>query len=773
MTTGDPACRYTGTLAGQIEARWQAYWQRNQTFHTPNPTGSLAASPDRAGDGAAGRAAAPRFYVLDMFPGPSGSLHVGHPLGYVATDVYGRYLRMRGHNVLHAFGFDAFGLPAEQFAVRTGRHPRETTEENIATIRRQLHRLGLAHDDRRGVSTTDVDFYRWTQWMFLQIFGAWYDEERDSARPIGDLLAAFESGERATPDGRPWAELIGPERRKVVDAHRLAYLDEVEVNWCPGLGTVLANEEVTADGRSERGNFPVFPRKLRQWMLRITAYADRLLADLDLLDWPEPIKAQQRNWIGRSTREEAPVDGEAADEREGADERGGQVAYRLRDWLFSRQRYWGEPFPIVYDEHGPIALPESMLPVVLPETADFAPTAYDADDADSRPVAPLARLTDWVEVTLDLGDGPRAYRRETNTMPQWAGSCWYELRYLDPDNATAFCDPEIERAWMGPRSATDPGGVDLYVGGVEHAVLHLLYARFWHKVLHDLGHVSSKEPFRRLVNNGYILAYAYTDARGVYVPASEVEHRDGGDFWHGEPVIRSLGKMGKSLQNMVTPDDMCAIYGADTFRVYEMAMGPLETSRPWDPDGIVGSHRFLQRVWRCLVDERNGALTVVDEPAKPATCRILHRTIAAVRHDLDDLAFHTAVARLMELSRHVAGLERVPREVARPMVLLLAPFAPHLAEELWSRLAGTDGAGSLAYEPYPDADPAHLTETTVTCVVQVAGRMRERWDVPADIDEDELRRRALASAKVANALAGRAVARVVVRAPGLVNVVPA
>ncbi|MGH3659452.1 MAG: class I tRNA ligase family protein, partial [Micromonosporaceae bacterium] len=395
---------------------------------------------------------------------------------------------------------------------------------------------------------------------------------------------------------------------------------------------------------------------------------------------------------------------------------------------------------------------------------------------------PLARLTDWACVRMDLGDGPKVYRRETHTMPQWAGSCWYELRYLDPDNEAAFCDPANERYWMGPQGAVDsrasvdscgsggerradPGGVDLYVGGVEHAVLHLLYARFWHKVLYDLGHVSSREPFRRLVNNGYIQAYSYTDARGIHVPADEVHERDGGFWYRGERVERSLGKMGKSLRNMVTPDEMCDRYGADTFRMYVMSTGPLTASRPWDPRGIVGMHRFLQRVWRMLVDEESGTCAVVATHTPAETRRLLHKTIDAVRRDMDDLAFNTAIARLTELSKALASLGAVPREAAEPLVLMLAPFAPHLAEELWSRLHEGEGAvDSVAYIPYPEADPAQLVEETVTCVVQVSGRLRDRFEVAADVSDDELRRRALASAKVRTALSGRAVRTVVVRA---------
>ncbi|MPZ28601.1 MAG: leucine--tRNA ligase, partial [Micromonosporaceae bacterium] len=760
-----PPHRYTARLAGRIEARWQDHWDAQGTFHAPNPAGPLR-DPEHP------RAEAPKLFVMDMFPYPSGEgLHVGHPLGYIGTDCYTRYARMAGYNVLHPMGFDAFGLPAEQYAVETGTHPRKTTEENVARYRGQLRRLGLAYDGRRSVATTDIPYYRWTQWIFLQIFNSWFDPAVGRARPIAELVAQYESGARPTPDGRAWSALPEVEQRTIVDDHRLAYRTEAPVNWCPGLGTVLANEEVTPEGRSDRGNFPVFTRNLTQWMMRITAYADRLLDDLDTLDWPEPIKLMQRNWIGRSTGaqidfptpagrpirvfttrpdtvfgatymvlapEHALVDTLVADawpagtkdawtggyptpreavagyrkatagrtetERQaesrektgvfvggfatnpangaqipvfvadyvlagygtgaimavpGQDERDwefaerfdlpivrtvqptedfdgkaylgdgpainsgmldglgvaeakatiiewlaahghgeGAVTYRLRDWLFSRQRYWGEPFPIVYDQTGlPVALPSSALPVELPEVADFSPKTYDPTDVESTPETPLSRNREWMEVELDLGDGPKVYTRETNVMPQWAGSCWYELRYLDPTNAEALVDPANERYWMGPRGEADCGGADLYVGGVEHAVLHLLYARFWHKVLHDLGHVSSFEPFRRLYNQGYIQAYAYTDPRGVYVPAHEVSERDG-RYFHGETEVRrEYGKMGKSLKNVVTPDYMCREYGADTFRVYEMSMGPLDVSRPWETRAVVGSYRFLQRVW--------------------------------------------------------------------------------------------------------------------------------------------------------------------------------
>ncbi|MET8043925.1 leucine--tRNA ligase [Micromonospora sp. NPDC005215] len=934
-----PPFRYTAALADEIEIRWQDSWAREGTFHAPNPTGPLA-------DPTHPRAGADKLYVLDMFPYPSGAgLHVGHPLGYIGTDCYARYQRMAGRNVLHAMGFDAFGLPAEQYAVQTGTHPRTTTVANIERYKAQLRRLGLAHDERRSVATIDTDFYRWTQWIFLQIFNSWYDRDAGRARPIAELIAGFEGGNRPTPDGRAWAELSVAERRQVVDDHRLAYVSQAPVNWCPGLGTVLANEEVTADGRSDRGNFPVFKRNLKQWMMRITAYGDRLIDDLDTLDWPEPIKLMQRNWIGRSTgahidfptavapvrvfttrpdtvfgatymvlapehelvdtllpaawpdgtrdawtgghasprvaveayRKAAaaktdverqadtkektgvfigayatnPVTGgqvpifiadyvlagygtgaimavPAQDERDwafaevfelpivrtvqpaegfdgkaytgdgpainsAAPERGldlnglgvadakaamiawleanghgtGAVTYRLRDWLFSRQRYWGEPFPIVYDETGAaIALPEEMLPVELPEVDDFSPKTFDADDANSNPETPLSRRRDWVEVELDLGDGPKRYTRETNVMPQWAGSCWYELRYLDPTNSGRFVDAENERYWMGPQREGDCGGTDLYVGGAEHAVLHLLYARFWHKVLFDLGHVSSIEPFRKLFNQGMIQAYAYTDSRGSYVQAEEVFERDGAYYLGDLAVNREYGKMGKSLKNVVTPDDMCAAYGADTFRVYEMSMGPLEVSRPWETRAVVGSYRFLQRVWRAVVDEQTGALRITDDPADEATRRLLHKTIDGVRGDMDGIRFNTAIAKLIQLTNGLTGLSATPREVAEPLVLMVAPFAPHVAEELWRKL-GHDT--SLTYADFPTADPALLVADTVTYPVQVNGKVRGRIEVPADAAEEVVRAAALDA--VAAALAGKDPRKVIVVKGRMVSVV--
>jgi leucyl-tRNA synthetase len=944
-----PPHRYTPALAQRIELAWQDRWAAEGTFHTPNPTGRLSEGFDRVAD-------RPKYFVMDMFPYPSGAgLHVGHPLGYLGTDATSRFRRMDGANVLHPMGYDAFGLPAEQYAVQTGQHPRITTEANIAAIKAQLRRLGVDHDERRTFATIDPGYYRWTQWIFLQIFGSWFDEEAGKARRIDELVAELDAGTRepapGTNDtGRPWAELDAVERRRVVDAHRLAYLHEAPVNWCPGLGTVLSNEEVTPDGRSERGNFPVFRRPLIQWMMRITAYAERLLADLDRLDWSDSVKQVQRNWIGRSSgarigfscgdetievfttrpdtlfgatymvlapehplvetltaarwpdgtdprwtsgaatppeavreyqrqasrRSELDRQNEAREKtgvwlgvtavnpvngRElpvfiadyvltgygtgaimavpGEDTRDFEFAqvfglpvvrtvqppedfeggawtgagpminssndeisldgldkttaiatitewlvrhghgratttYKLRDWLFSRQRYWGEPFPIVYDEDGlPIAVPDSMLPVLLPEVDDYSPKTFDDDDADSLPEPPLSRVTDWTTVELDLGDGPKKYRRETNTMPNWAGSCWYYLRYLDPSDDTRMVDPELERYWLGPREPGDVGGVDLYVGGMEHAVLHLLYARFWHKVLHDLGYVSSEEPFRRLINQGYISAYAYTDERGFYVPAAEVVEEDGRFTHEGRPVNREYGKMGKSLKNMVTPDEMIAAYGADTLRVYEMSTGPLEQSRPWETKAVVGSQRLLQRIWRVVVDEETGTIRTADdvEPAEE-TLRALHRAIAGVRDGMATLRFNIAIARITELTNHLTQAygadSAVPRSVAEPLVLLVAPLAPHIAEELWARLGHEQ---SLAWHPFPEADERWLVEDTVQVAVQVNGKVRAQVTVPADADAAALEAAARADEKVAAHLDGRTVRRVVAVPGRLVNFV--
>ena len=936
-----PRHRYTAELAGEIERAWQQRWTESGTFDVANPVGSLAPA-----DG--GSVPADKMFVQDMFPYPSGEgLHVGHPLGYIATDVYARYYRMIGRNVLHALGFDAFGLPAEQYAIQTGTHPRTRTEANIVNFRRQLGRLGLGHDSRRSFSTTDVTYYKWTQWIFLQIFNSWFDTSVNKARPIADLIAEFDSGARSLEDGRAWADLDAAARADVIDSHRLVYLADSVVNWCPGLGTVLANEEVTADGRSERGNFPVFRKRLRQWMMRITAYSDRLLDDLEVLDWPDKVKAMQRNWIGRSVGASVLFGTDAGDIEvfttrpdtlfgatymvlapehdlvddlvasswpEGTEERwtfgastpaeavaayragiaaksdlerqenksktgvflgsyatnpangqpipvfiadyvlagygtgaimavpghdqrdwdfatefglpvvevvaGGDVSveaftgdgplvnsgflggmdvesakaamtdrlvsdgrgqerveYKLRDWLFARQRYWGEPFPIVYDADGRAhGLPEELLPVELPDVPDYSPVSFDPEDADSEPSPPLAKVTDWVNVELDLGDGVKSYTRDTNVMPQWAGSSWYELRYTDPYNEEAMCAKENEAYWMGPRpaehGAADPGGVDLYVGGVEHAVLHLLYSRFWHKVLFDLGHVSSREPYRRLVNQGYIQAFAYTDARGSYVPAADVIERDGKFFYEGASgeieVNQEFGKIGKSLKNSVSPDEICDNYGADTLRVYEMSMGPLEASRPWATKDVVGAYRFLQRVWRLVVSEDTGASVVTDDPLDDDTQRLLHRTIAGTAEDYAALRNNTAAAKLIEYTNHLTKQSVTSRAALEPLVLMVAPLAPHLAEELWRRLGHET---SLAHGPFPVADERFLVEDTVEYPVQVNGKVRGRVTVPADAPADAVESAALADEKVVAFLDGKTPKKVIVVAGRLVNVV--
>ncbi|MFC7571798.1 class I tRNA ligase family protein [Klenkia terrae] len=453
------------------------------------------------------------------------------------------------------------------------------------------------------------------------------------------------------------------------------------------------------------------------------------------------------------------------------------TTYKLRDWLFSRQRYWGEPFPIVYPVDGPdaglpVAVPVQQLPVLLPDVDDYSPKTFADDDATSAPEPPLSRATEWTTVELDLGDGPRTYRRETNTMPNWAGSCWYYLRYLDPADDERFVDPELEAYWMGPRSEGDVGGVDLYVGGVEHAVLHLLYARFWHKVLFDLGHVSSEEPFRRLVNQGYISAYAYTDARGFHVPAADVVERDGGYFYEGAPVDREYGKMGKSLKNVVTPDEMTAAYGADTFRVYEMSTGPLEQSRPWETKAVVGSQRLLQRIWRVVVDEVTGEVRAADEAPSIDTLKALHRAVDGVRDGMTTLRFNIAIARITELTNHLTQTYGqsgpVPRQVCEWLTLLVGPLAPHLSEELWSRLGHT---GSSAWASFPVADPAYLVDDTVQIAVQVNGKVRAQLDVPADADAAALEAVALADPRIAELLVGKTVRKVVAVPGRLVNVV--
>ena len=919
--------RYDANLAEEIELKWQARWEKDGTYHAPNPSGPLADST--------GRIDLPKLFIMDMFPYPSGTgLHVGHPLGFIGTDVYARYKRMTGHNVLHTMGYDAFGLPAEEHARQTGQHPRENTNANISNMRKQLKRLGLGHDPRRSISTTDLDYYKWTQWIFLQLFNSWYDTDLKQARPIKELEIKLEEGSIVLEENRQWSSYSDQRKKEIVNSFRLAYLAEAPVNWCPALGTVLANEEVTVDGRSERGNHPVYRRPLKQWMMRITAYADRLLEDLESLDWTEAIKSMQRNWIGKSegavinftaegitvpvftTRPDTifgatylvlapehplvdslhqtdwpdgidsrwtggfedprsaieayrtnanqksdldrqenkdktgvflgsyakvPVTGEkipifisdyvlmgygtgaimavpGQDERDWEfaevfgldiirtvqpptdwdgkayigdgpainsdflnglsiteakrtiirwleDNSGGsrKTSYKLRDWLFSRQRYWGEPFPVVYDKDGlPNPVPEEMLPVELPELIDWAPRSLDEN---SDPEPPLGRAKDWASTILDLGNGPKEYIRELNTMPQWAGSCWYYLRYLDPFNSKEFVSEDVEKYWM----SGETGGVDLYVGGVEHAVLHLLYSRFWHKVLFDLGHVSTPEPFQRLYNQGYIQAAAYQDERGMYVDAAEVSEDGRKFFYQDNEVQRSFGKMGKSLKNSVTPDEMYEEYGADTLRLYEMFMGPLDQDRPWETKSVVGSQRLIQRVWRNLVNEETGEITVSDSEPDETLNRLLHQTIDSVNNDMNNLRFNTAIARITELNNEITKLESpTPKAIAEPLVLLLAPLTPHIAEELCEKLGHET---SVVYAKFPVPDEMLLVEEEVEIPIQINGKVKSKIKVDSNATDETLQEKALADKKIESLLGLNDPKKIIVISGKLVNIV--
>ena len=831
----------------EFEPKWQDHWVKSRAFRAANP-GDTDFDDSK-----------PKYYILYMFPYPSGDgLHVGHVEGYTATDILARFHRMCGFNVLHPMGWDAFGLPAEQYAIKTGQHPRVTTARNIENFRRQLQAVGFSYDWDREVSTTDPGYFKWTQWIFLSLYNAWFNPATRKAEPI---------------------ETYGGD---YPDSVRLAYVAEMPVNWCPQLGTVLANEEVV-DGKSEVGGFPVERRPLRQWMLRITAFAERLIEGLEGLDWPEGIKLLQRNWIGRSEgaavvfREEArgkeievfttrhdtlfgatymilspehplvpeittaeqkdaveayravvasksdldrtelnkeksgvftgayavnPVNGErlpiwiadyvlmgygtgaimavpAHDERdfefaekfglpvrdvvkppepadgcfsgEGAavnsgfldgmstaeakkaitawlEEKGlgrGTVNYKLRDWLFSRQRYWGEPFPIVWEDgrHKPVS--ESELPVVQPDMEDFKPTG--------TPEPPLSKAEAWVRYSDKA-------RRETNTMPQWAGSCWYYLRFCDPANGTRFLGKEADQYWMG--RAGKPGGVDLYIGGTEHAVLHLLYARFWHKVLFDLGHLTTPEPFQRLVNQGMILG-----------PDGQ--------------------KMSKSRGNVVTPDAVIADYGADSLRLYEMFMGPLEQMKPWSMKGVEGVHRFLARVWRLAMEENQEGEWVVspalDEvPMTPAQARVAHATIKKVTEDIRSLAFNTAISQMMVFTNEFVNASQRPLESLRILLPLLSPFAPHLAEELWQRLSF---AGTASTQPWPVHDDGLLVYNEVEVAVQVNGKVRDRIVVARDASKEAIEDAARSSAKVLETVGSGTIVKVVVVPGKLVNVV--
>ena len=926
-----------------IEPKWQQTWEQQQAFRAFNPGEEIPANhPFALRHGLSGKVAAtqlpPKFYILDMFPYPSGAgLHVGHPEGYTATDILARYRRACGFNVLHPMGWDSFGLPAEQYAVKTGQHPRVTTEANITNFTRQIKSLGFSYDWSRELATTDVDYFKWTQWIFLKLYNSWFNPETNKAEPIETLqpivkrIVELASVNEAQPiefniyhqliwnahqlliDGKDVPTII----RILIDSLRLAYVSEAPVNWCPELGTVLANEEVI-DGKSEVGGFPVIRKPMRQWMLRITAYAEKLLADLDTIDWSDSLKEMQRNWIGRSegavvrfkasqndvehiipvftTRSDTlfgatylvlapehsfvkslttegqrqavdsyidsikaksdlerteltkdktgvwtgsfatnPVNGEqipiciadyvlasygmgaimavpAHDTRdfefaqkfklpviqvveppEGKDWQGfiddgvsvnsgflnglptqaakkqmnqwlesngfgyKTINYKLRDWLFSRQRYWGEPFPIVWkkDAAGNLyheALPESALPVLPPTLEDYKPTA------SGEP--PLARAKDW------LNEIPGA-TRETNTMPQWAGSCWYYLRYTDAKNAQSFVGKDADNYWMASNGKA--AGVDLYVGGTEHAVLHLLYARFWHKVLFDLGHVSTPEPFYKLVNQGLILG------------------EDG-------------QKMSKSRGNVVNPDDVLVEYGADAFRLYEMFMGPLQDTKPWNTKGVEGVYRFLGRVWRLFVDEkaetafeqaetlatetqRHGELldlilldgAIAEMDATPAQLKVLHACIKKVTEDLDGMRFNTAISAMMVFINEAMTWQAKPLPVMKTFLQLLAPFAPHLAEELWARLHSTFGqaAPSLAYAPWPKFDPALLVESEIELPVQVNGKFRDTIKVSVDADNATVEAAAKASAKVQQFIAGKPIKKLIIVPKRMVNLIVA
>ena len=1024
----------------RIEPKWRNYWEQHGTFRTPNP-GDPDFDPTK-----------PKYYVLDMFPYPSGSgLHVGHPVGYCATDIVTRYKRMCGYNVLHPMGFDAFGLPAEQYAIEHNVHPAVTTQKNIERYREQLKMFGFSYDWSRELTTCDPKYYKFTQWIFLKLYGSWYDSECEwldgdgkpsvgRARPLNELLNMFESGEWAVNAAyelvrnaeaagrREWADLDESQRRQALDHHRLAFVGEIPVNWCPALGTVLSNEEVTNEGRSDRGDHPVFRRPLRQWMLRITKFADRLLADLDDLDWPQPIKLMQRNWIGRSTGAEVvfplahkwsidggqwrhadgahasldalrydnfpdairvyttrpdtlfgatymvlapehelveeittsdrtsemrayvqaagnrseldrasdtkdktgvftgayainPANGEnipiwiadyvlmgygtgaimavpggdtrdfefackfelpivavvkpptewiekcVADLTSGVDQAASEgfdeviktfpdlqsvieatrtrskdlaektrrvlrdevgleklaahyvqhprawrkpyvgegmavhspgerdaravggvcsldgldtadakagivdwleqngvgraaVNYKLRDWIFSRQKYWGEPFPVLHGDDGStIAVSEDELPVELPEMRDFKPTPA-AENAETLPEPPLGRARDWVSVERD----GRSYRRDLNTMPQWAGSCWYYLRYLDAGNTERFCNADAERYWMP---------VDLYVGGAEHAVLHLLYARFWHKVLYDLGYVSTPEPFAKLFNQGMIQGFAYRDKSGRLVPANKVEDRGGEKFVlkeNGEAVSRIIAKMSKSLKNVVNPDAIVSRWGADTFRLYEMYMGPLDAAKPWNTRDVPGLHKLCQRVWRLVIDERTDELSTSLDDSEPDadTIRSLHKFLKRVTGDIEQLKFNTAIAAIFDFVNFLTPRASKPRSVIESLVCVLAPFTPHLSEELWSRLGH---AGTIAYETWPAYDDNLARDEQVEVGVQVNGKLKTRLMVAADADDDTVQTLALEDKLVAESLEGKTVRKVIVVKGRLVNIV--
>ncbi len=875
----------------EIEARWQKYWEENKTFKTFDDFSK------------------PKYYILDMFPYPSGAgLHVGHPEGYTATDILSRYKRMKGFNVLHPMGYDAFGLPAEQYAMQTGTHPAVTTNKNCDNFRRQIKAIGLSYDWDREINTTDPHYFKWTQWIFKQLYNTWYDEKQQKGRPVSEL---------------PVPEEIKSQGKKAVNnfisEKRLAYYDNAQVWWCNSCKTVCANEEVLTDGSHEKCGNQVVRKNLKQWLLRIPHYAERLLEGLEGLDWPAGVIDMQKNWIGKSTgaeidfnieglnknlrvyttrpdtlfgatymviapehelageitvpekkeevekyiqaaalksdldrtdlakvktgvftgryainpvnRKPIPIwiadyvlmgygtgaimavpahdtrdfefakefnipvvcildpkdvegredilagnkcwteDGEyinSSSEETGLDINGlnkekgikktiqwleagnlgkATVNYRMRDWLFSRQRYWGEPFPVIHWEDGEVSLlDDEELPLLLPELEKYSP----GESGES----PLANAEEWLHVTDKNG---RKGRRETNTMPQWAGSCWYYLRYIDPSNDERIFDPEKERYWMP---------VDLYIGGAEHAVLHLLYSRFWHKVLHDLGIVSTDEPFQKLYNQGMILAFAYETATGAKVSSDMVEERDG-NYYHtqtGEELKQIVAKMSKSLKNVVNPDDVIERYGADALRLYEMFMGPLDERKPWAENGVKGVFNFLNRAFRFFADANN--ITEGEEDKEVA--KLLHQTIRKVETDIENLKFNTAISALMVLNNLAIKKGEVTRETAKTFARIVSPFAPHLGEELWS-LYGPEK--TLAYEPWPEVNESLLLEDSYEYPVSFNGKMRFKIELPVDMPQPEIEKAVLAEPKAQKWMEGKTVRKFIFVPKKIINVV--
>lgn len=713
-----------------IEARWQNHWEVNDTFRVYD------------------HGAFPKKYILDMFLYPSAQgLHVGHPLGYTATDILCRYWSMTGFNVLHPMGWDAFGLPAEQHAIKTGEHPRTSTDRNIANFKRQLKSLGFSYDWNREINTCDPDYYKWTQWMFLLIWDTWYDHEAKKGRPIADLpIPAY-------------VETRGPVAvRDYINVRRLAYMTDMPVNWCEELGTVLANEEVI-DGKSVDGGHPVCKRSIQQWMLRITDYAERLDKELEIVDWPEHIIKMQREWIGLT---DYAVPGHKT------------WTTRLHDWVFSRQRYWGEPIPILhgYDSSGRRTgeiIAEHELPVILPDLSDFKPTG------NAEPVLEKAEDWKWVHRNGKL------YKRETNTMPQWAGSCWYYLRYIDPFNYRHFCEPNKQVNWLP---------VNIYVGGSEHAVLHLLYARFWHKVLFDRGHVHCSEPFTKLVNQGIMLGKTeftafqkngmWIDLRNIDGTCDEVIISDDkvikkGQAWvlkENESVQCNIRthKMAKSRGNVVSVDDIVEEHGADTFRLYEMFLGPLESSKSWDVKGIVGCARFIRKVWHIIIDVEATDLKLnpnVKKIIPDETTKIhLHRTIHRIRTLIEEMRFNVAISTLMEFSNFLAKQKEVPHSVAEQFVLMLSPFAPHIAEELWKALGHTY---VVAGNNFPKYNPTLLVKNEHEITVQLNGKFVTTLHLPPPLDGNILRDKALEAVDIV--VLKEAINRVIIVPGRLVNII--